>query len=473
MTMAMLDLSRVTSTLGEVLRRNITASIDPTLNPAVSISTLPPERITGGANVLNLYLYHISADTHFRNLPPEAVAPVPVQTTPMALVLYYIVTAHHLVQSEFDTISEQRLLGYALKTFHDFPVITDTTIVGSTQVMPQTLHGRDNRLQITLRQVTPEEALNFWSAEQRLTARPSAYYDVRFIMLEPEPPQRLPGVVLSLGSYVIDMASIQIGSSRSLIPYTLPASMGSAPMTIEASPARVGPPVAGLADSNRFELLGVNLTLGRSRTLLLRNRRWERIAPEQPRVPVDFALNTGFGWTATFATDRATFTIGDRIRVVRPDGTGPILDLFPGLYAASIDAQRDVTSPSGATRSMTERSNEVTFAVIPRITGHAIDGATGRVTFQLGGTYRLNIGLLAADPPGTPSLDIQLALGGVTHGLIDDFAGDPSDAGSFVIAADGRSATLQPSNDLTLPGMYPVRLIVEGAESQPYWVDLS
>ena len=108
--------------------------------------------------MLNLYLYHVSADPHFRNLPPEAAAPVPVQTVPMALILYYILTAHHRVETEFDTISEQKLLGYALKTFHDFPVITDATVVGSGPVMPQSLRGRDNRLQITLRTVSPEEA---------------------------------------------------------------------------------------------------------------------------------------------------------------------------------------------------------------------------------------------------------------------------------------------------------------------------
>jgi hypothetical protein len=471
--MPMLDLSRVTSTLAGVLTENINASLDSTLNPAVTVSTLPPERITGGANILNLYLYHLSADPHYRNIPPEAAAPIPIQTVPMALVLYYIVTAHHLVNTEFDTISEQRLLGYALKTFHDFPVITDQTVVGAIQAMPQDLRGRDNRLQITLRTVSPEEALNFWSAEERATARPSAYYEVRFVMLQPEAPQRLPGIVLSVGSFVIDMASLQLGFSRSLIPYTLPASFGGAPMTLEATPARVGPIVPALADSNRFELAGVNITLGRARTIHLRNRRWERMTPEQPRVPVDFARNAARGWRVGYSTDRARIVIGDRLAVIRPDGTQEVLDLFPGIYAASIDVARDAASPNGTTRTMTERSNEVTFAVIPRITGHTIDAATGRVTLDLGGVYPLNIGRIPTPPPEPPELDVQLAVGGITHAFLDAFQNIPADdAGHFVIAADGRSLTFEPSDDLPRPATHPVRLIVEGAESQPYWIDL-
>ena len=200
--------------------------------------------------------------------------------------------------------------------------------------------------------------------------------------------------------------------------------------------------MAALPDSNRFELLGLNLTLGRTRTLLLRNRRWERITPGQPRVPIDLALNEPRGWDGAFAPARATITIGDQVEVVRPDGTSEVLDLFPGIYAASIEAQRDVTSPSGATRSIAERSNEVGVAIIPRITGHAVDVGTSRVTLNLGGRYRLNIGLLPADPPDTPILDIQLALGGVTHTLIDAFANNADDAGSYVMAPDGRSVTV-------------------------------
>jgi hypothetical protein len=94
------------------------------------------------------------------------------------------------------------------------------------------------------------------------------------------------------------------------------------------------------------------------------------------------------------------------------------------------------------------------------------------VTLDLGGVYRLNIGRLPADPPDLPELEIQLAAGGVTHDFLDAFANAPTDAGHFIIAGNGRSLTFQPSDDLAQPATHPVRLIVEGAETQPYWIEL-
>ena len=122
----------------------------------------------------------------------------------MSLILFYILTTHHEVDSVFDSVVQQRLMGYALKTFHDFSTITDRSEINGTPLLNIDLHGRDNALEISLRPLTPEELISFWSAEDRMTTRLSAYYEVRYALLEPELPRRLPGIVLRLGNFIVE-----------------------------------------------------------------------------------------------------------------------------------------------------------------------------------------------------------------------------------------------------------------------------
>ena len=142
--MPLFDLSHVT-TRSPTLRLNI-PRLEPTL-AGLAVSTLPPERVSGEINTINLYLYHVAEDPHYRNLVGNLSDARPVQTKPMSLILYYILTTHHEVNSTFDTVIEQRLMGYALKTLHDYAVIDDDTEISGTQVLHTDLRGRDNRLE--------------------------------------------------------------------------------------------------------------------------------------------------------------------------------------------------------------------------------------------------------------------------------------------------------------------------------------
>src|SRR5205823_12573868 len=107
--MPLFDLSQVTSSLAEALRLNITQRLDPSLAPPLTVSTLPPERVSGAMNTINLYLYHLAEDPYYRNLPGNLSDRNPTATKPMSLILFYILTTHHEVNSAFDTVTEQRL----------------------------------------------------------------------------------------------------------------------------------------------------------------------------------------------------------------------------------------------------------------------------------------------------------------------------------------------------------------------------
>lgn len=463
--MPLFDLSHVTSSLAEALRLNITR-LEPTLAGQLEVSTLPPERVSGAMNTINLYLYHAAEDPHYRNLVGNLSDARPVQTKPMSLILYYILTTHHEVNSSFDTVTEQRLMGYALKTLHDYSLIDDDTEISGTQVLHAELRGRDNRLEVTLRPVTPEDAIAFWSAEDRQTTRLSAYYEVRYALLEPDPPRRLPGVVLSLGTFIVDLASPQLAGSRSEVTFTLPVQAGGGPQTIVASPARVGPP--GPPGANRLTLLGANLAIGQERRLYLRNARWRERAPEMERVLVDPDLpqNAADGWTIEGASDRIDVTFGTQLTVAVPAGPPVVLPVEPGIYHARVEVVKELRVIQGQLKEITDTSNETAFAAIPLVTGFTvIDSTERRIRVELDPSVDLT-------PAGAPGpLDIMVVVDGEAYERYDPTEPDATfDVGEFEPA--GATVDFLARFDPDLPGTHPLRLIVEGAESEPFWIEL-
>src|SRR5438552_12573680 len=180
--MALLNLYKVTKTLTDLLTQNITKSIDPALDGLLHVTAIPPEKVENPSNTLSLYVYHVAEDPYYKNmLGPGSDVPN-VARAPMALSLFYILTAHHEIEATFDAETQQKLMGYALKTFHDFPVITDRTRIDGTFILDPDLRGNDNTLQVILRPVSPEDAIAFWNSQETRTTRLSAYYEVRAVM---------------------------------------------------------------------------------------------------------------------------------------------------------------------------------------------------------------------------------------------------------------------------------------------------
>lgn len=469
--MPLSDLSRVTEVLTETLRLNITQRIDPSLAGVLNVTSLPPERAEGEANTVNLYMYHLVEDQQRRNLPGNRSDRAPVATKPMTLVLYYILTTHHSVQSQFDTITEQRLMGYALKTLHDFAIIGDESEIAGVRLLPQDLRDRRNELEISFRHVEPEEAVSYWSAEQSSTTRLSAYLDVRYALLEPDPPQRLPGIVLSLGAFVVDIQSPQIAASRSVLEFTLPAIAGGGPQAIESSPGRVGVPIPALPVSNRLTLVGSNLASGQSRQILLSNPRWRVRAPALPQVPIDLSLaaNAAGEWAVDVRANAVDVTLDTSLEAALPGGGTATLPVEPGIYAASIHTVKASAIQFGRLKEITDRSNAISFVVIPRVVGvSVVNAAERRIRIDLHGSVDLT-------PPAGPdlpgALDILVVVDSVSYAEHDPTAPAATfDIGEFL--PNGSTVDVRLQFDPTAPGTYPVRVIVEGAESQPFWFEV-
>ncbi len=460
--MALTDLSQTTEALQRLLELNINGQIDPGLTPAATVSTLPPERAAGGANVLNLYCYHVHEDPNNKFRPQQSGGRA-IATSPMALVLHYIVTAHTIVNTQFDALGEQRLLGYAMKTFHDYPVIDDRTMVGADRVMPLGLQGKDNRFEITMVQMSATEALTFWANEHEITAKPSAYYEIRPVELAPDRPERLPGIVLSLGAFVVNINTPSIGATESDLTYSLPSTLGGGAVTSRTSPAKIGPPPV-----NVLRLRGTALSKGQRQQLLLTNQHWSILFPDLPRVPVDIALNGPRGWSQTLVDDGVEITVGDELEIARPGGATAVVALYPGTYVASWLVTLLFDQPDGP-RFVDERSNDAAFAVNPRITGFVRDGGTGAVTLSFGGAWLMNRGRPPpADPVAEPELDILLAVDAVGYRLVG--ATDPAVPETFVIGP--HEITYRPSPAANASGQHTVRVVVNGADTQPFWIEI-
>lgn len=463
--MPLLDLSQTTVAIQRLLQFNIPL-LEPALAGTLTISTLRPEMVVGGANVLSLYCYHVAPDGANRYRPRQPGGPRPIATSPLSLNLTYIVTAHTVVGTDFDALAEQRLLGYAMKTLHDFPVIDDTTRVDGQIVMPDEIRGQANVFNIVQLQLTAGEALNYWANETQTTVKPSAYYEVNAAELQPEPPARLPGVVLQIGSFVFPKDTPAIAGTSAEVAYARPPGQGGGAATLTASPARVGPVTAVPPPANVMRLSGRAFTAGDAGRLFLAHPLWARTFPGG-RVAVDPALNGALGWQVAAAADRVEVTLGNALRAVPPGGGAAVdLPLYPGIYLADWEITRRFDT-GGATQALAERSNASAVMVCPRILGALRDGATGRVTLDFGGDWLLTRGRPAPpDPTTAPELDILLSVDGRTYALAAGAL--PALPGTFTLA--DHALTYAPWPEADAPGDHAIRVVVDGADSQPFWV---
>jgi Pvc16 N-terminal domain len=463
--MPLADLSLVTSSLRTLMDLNIRRLMGGVPPGAISITTLPPEKVGAAVNTLNLHLYHIAEDRYYKNMPGPGNDARNIARAPMALALFYILTAHHEQNPDIDALTQQRLMGLALKTMHDYPIVVDRLMIdagagaGAQPVLDPALQGNDNPLQIILRPLTPEDTLAFWSTDDQQTARLSAYYEVRVVMLAPEAPERFPGVVLSIGEYVRALGAAALAGSRSTVHFTVPAAIGGGAQAVTVEPARVQLDPGSAPPHDAVTLLGSKLTSGIEQRLVLRNAAWSRLIAPVNRVELDPAMNPG--WEINLAADRIEFRVQPNLAFL--DGGVPrIIDVLPGIYSASVRTVIGDRVFAGERMTSGVESNQIAFAIGPRIAGH---GPPDPVT------RRVRIDIVAAFDLSLPSTAVELVVQGDAYVRLVAFTGNPAvDDGAFVVDAAG--LVLQPLFNPLAPGFHAVRLMANGAEAQPFWIEI-
>jgi hypothetical protein len=186
-----LALAAVTSTIRFLLEHAIQQ--DPALTSTV-VTTKPPgtARGTNRGKQLNLFLYEVRPNAAFSNADPRAAAGA---LPPLALKLYYLLTAYGDDRDDEDTISQQ-VLGRALSTLHDHPLLGADEIKNA---LPDSeLENQLERVRITFQVLTNEDIWKLWGAFQT-PFRLSAAYEVSVVLIDSTRPSRSPLPVLKRG----------------------------------------------------------------------------------------------------------------------------------------------------------------------------------------------------------------------------------------------------------------------------------
>lgn len=428
--MALLDLSLVTRTFTTLLGERVPVyPVWP--GGATLLASGGPPDLVNAAHALSFYLYHVREDAHTKSQDWGVNDPVPQRFKPMGLTLYYLLTPRsNLADPHLRALAEQMMMGLAVKTLHDLPVIDDSTVVvtsgGPVLVMPPGLRGRGNRLRVTLQPTPANEAAQYWQAGSQ-PLRLAAYYEVAASLIEPEEPTTRRGRVLMVGVHSFVRGQPRIEATENTLTFAPPGELSS--RTLELSPAEV-------AFGQTLTVRGADLK-GDSTTLLLNHRDF----PEP--VPVDTAWN--------LASDGSTLTAA-----VQPAAGAQAL--VPGIYGAIVRTTARRTMPDGAQRDFDADSNESAFVIAPRIT--AVAEAGGVLTVTVDGF----------EPHLLAAADLLVFIGPTKLSRVN---ANPPGPGQFFTPAAPPAAVntlrLRFPAGLTPGSVLPLRLIVRGAESQPHW----
>jgi hypothetical protein len=324
-----LAISAVTSTIRVLLERAVQQ--DPALTSTV-ITTKPPgtARGTNRGRQLNIFLYEVRPNAAFWNGNPHAA---PAVFPPLALNLYYLLTAYADDRDDEDA-SSQQILGRALSTLHDHPLLGAGEIQNA--LAGSDLENQIERVRITFQVLTNEDIWKLWSAFQT-PFRLSAAYEASVVLIDSTraAPAVLP--VLKRGS-----------DDRGVQTLAAPSPSLDA-VTPVATPAR---PVARLGDDLRIT----------GRSLDADGIRVRFVGPGAGALRQLLPLPGGS------ATD---------LRVHLPSPVeAPDLSLFaPGIYRLSIIVARP-NQPAWTT-------NEIPFGLAPDITVAPLTAAAGDVSITV------------------------------------------------------------------------------------------
>ena len=194
-----LAIAATTRTLQAILLSSVTA--DPDLNDT-TVTTLPLDKARGNANnnQLNLFLYQITRNAAWSNRDiPQHVKPGETGVPPLALNLFYLVTAYGR-DGDVTQPFGHALLGKAMSTLHDRAILSAEDIRNATAaVLPRSdLDRQIERVRITFQPLTLEEISKLWTGFAT-QFRLSAAYEVAVALIESTRPARTPLPVLTRG----------------------------------------------------------------------------------------------------------------------------------------------------------------------------------------------------------------------------------------------------------------------------------
>lgn len=288
----------------------------------IKVTTKPPDKArTDLSDQVNLFLYLTGIDAALRNTPPPYMSkPGETAEPPLALNLFYLVTAYG---ANDDDMNGHRLLGQAVAALHDHPLLDRGEIRDATlaNLADSDLHTQVERVRITLQPLNLEEMSKLWMTFQT-QFRISAAYQVSVVLIESKRAAQTPLPVLARG------ADDRINSA---------ANVGS-PFPAISSVETPDPSGANLGDT--VVVRGANLA-GTTTALLIKHQLFN----------VDLVLTPNAGATAT----EVHFDIPNRPA-----------DFPAGFYTVALEVTTQEARFPGV--SFTRTTNRLAFPLAPRIT---------------------------------------------------------------------------------------------------------
>lgn len=314
-----LAIGAVTATLRNLLDKAIAEE-----GGGMHATTLAPEKAQtfgqgDGPGRVNLFLYQTQINAAWRNMDlPNRVRPNETGQPPLALDLYYLLTAYERDDGDPSVIAH-RLLGRAMRALHDHPLLGADEI--RTALADNDLADQIERIRISPQPMSVEEFTKLWTTFQ-VGYRISAAYHVSVVLIDSTRPSRTPLPVLTRGANDIG-------------PVAQPDLVPPFPTLTSVVP-EVQPP-----GSETSALLGNNLLIS-GHDLDGTN---VTAAISHPRLPNPIALPAPTSATATLVT------------VNLPD----LAPDFPaGIYSLALSVVRP-------NETKTRTSNSLAFALAPEI----------------------------------------------------------------------------------------------------------
>jgi hypothetical protein len=443
--MALDNLQRVTETLKNLIVNCFSVSTAwPLTGQTLEVSALPPDKLKGD-NTIGIYLYHIVENSFHKNIPSPGIEIPPVRYTPMALDLYYLLTAHSDLQidvpkDDISSLREQQMMSIAMKAFHDYPIINNTTKINNKIIFTSDLIDSNNLLRIELLPVTQTEAVSYWTAGSS-PLRLAAYYRVSVVFLEPEESKSRAGRVLSYGNYIFVGAGPRIDGCSNTLSFNLPGKTVS--NQVELRPAQV--PFGELVTFSGSGFVGDKVDL------LLKNAGWGSPIAVDPS-----------SWGLTFSEIGASIKIYDTIT----DEDGNTFTILPGIYSACIQVTKQITLSDGTSREIKHISNECPFAIVPKLNISNNDRiANPDEIIDIDGylfSYKVLVNPLPV-PTYKELITIQVYVGNFKYQ-------QDTGPGTFSVESENK-IKIHLAKDL-VKGDYPLRIFANGVESPPNWITI-
>ena len=183
-----LAIAAVTSTL-----RNFLDAVQTDL-PGTVVTVQPPNtarRDETRPNQLNLFLYQVMPNTGWRNQDLPSTRAGETGSPPLALDLYYLLTAFGL--NDDDALGHQ-LLGQAMSILHDHPVLNRNSIRDA--LAGNDLHEQIEGIRITHEPISMDDLFKMWTTFQT-EYRISVAYKATVVLINSQQALRAPVPVLN------------------------------------------------------------------------------------------------------------------------------------------------------------------------------------------------------------------------------------------------------------------------------------